>query len=108
MSIAELIEKEKLNKMQEKKALKDSQMKVAKATKPAKAMLKSLLTIKANLKVDKLPPAMALSNPLEDSITAVTTAIDALEHSCSDAMVKQLNEEVVKANHVAKSMRVFT
>ena len=108
MTISELIAREKLQKEQEKQALRQRNMMVAKATKPADAILKVLWTIKANLKVDKLPPAMQVANPLEDSIMNVQKAIDALNDTYSDAHVKQLTEEIEKSKHVAKSMRMFT
>ena len=66
-----------------------------------------MTTIKANLKVDKLPPALAVANPLEDSIMNIQKAIDALTDTYSDAHVKQLTEEIEKAKNVAKSMRLF-
>ena len=78
------------------------------ATRPAESIIKMMTTIKANLKVDKLPPALAVANPLEDSIMNIQKAIDALNDTYSDAHVKQLNEEIEKSKHVAKSMRMFT
>ena len=83
-------------------------MKIAKATKPATAILKVLETTKANLKVEKLPPAYAVANPLEDSIATVTDALEQLKDTYSDATAKKLIEEVEKAKHIAKSMKTFT
>ena len=81
-------------------------MKIAEATKPVVAILKVLSTIKANLKVEKLPPALAVANPLEDSIATVTDAVWQLTDTYSDAKAKKLIEEVEKAKQVAKSMKI--
>ena len=97
-----------MQQQQEKQALKLRNSMIAKATKPAESIIKMMSTIKANLKVDKLPPALAVANPLEDSIMNIQKAMDALNDTYSDAHVKQLNEEVEKSKHVAKSMRMFT
>ena len=45
---------------------------------------------------------------LEDSIENVESAVALVKGAFSEQAVKQLNEEVAKAKHVAKSMRAFT
>ena len=74
LTIQEMIAREKKQRQQEKQDLKDLQMKITKAMKPADAILKVLSTIKADLKVEKLPSQMAVSNPLEDSVANVTVS----------------------------------
>ena len=83
-------------------------MAISKATAPGHAMLKVLTGIKANLKVEKLPGALAVANPLADSIEFVQKAMTAVQESYCDENVQQLVAEIAKAKHVAKSMRAFT
>ena len=108
LTIKELIAREKAQQQQDKQALKLRNSMIAKATRPAESIIKVMSTIKASLKVEKLPPALAVANPLEDSITSVQNAIEALKDTYSDAHVKQLSEETEKVKNVAKSMRLFT
>ena len=108
LTFKELIARKKAQDKEEKEASKLRKITLAKATKPAETIIKLMSTIKANLKVDKLPPALAVANPLEDSIMNIQKAIDALNDTYSDAHVKLINEEVEKGKHVAKSMRMFT
>ena len=83
-------------------------MMVAKPTNPADAILKVLWEIKAHLNVDKLPPALAVANPLESSIATVTDALATFRtNPYSNEKVKKLHDEVAKAKCVAKSMQVF-
>ena len=108
LTISELIAREKLQKEQEKQALRQRNMMVAKATKPADAILKVLWEIKAHLNVDRLPLALAASNPLESAISTVTDALATFtSNTYSNENVKKLHSEVLKAKCVAKSMRVF-
>ena len=108
LTISELIARDKLQKEQEKQALRQRNVMVKKATRPADAILKVLWEIKAHLNVDKLPPALAVANPLESSIATVTDALATFtSNTYSNENVKQLNSEVAKAKCVAKSLRVF-
>ena len=108
LTISELIAREKLQKEQEKQALRQRNKMVAKATKPADAILKVLWEIKAHLNVDKLPLALAAANPLESAIATVTDALATFtSNTYSNENVKELHSEVMKAKCVAKSMRVF-
>ena len=108
LTIQEMIAREKEQKQQEKQEKKDLQIKITKATKPADAMLKVLSAIKANIKLDKLPPALAVVNPLEDSIATITAAIEQVKGEYSDAKAAKLMEEIQKAKQVAKMMKIFT
>ena len=108
LTISELIARKKAQAKEDKEAEKLRKITLSKATRPAESIIKMMSTIKANLKVDKLPPALAVANPLEDSIMNIQKAMDALNDTYSDAHVKQLNEETEKGKHVAKSMRMFT
>ena len=103
-----MIAREKEQKQQEKQEKKDLQIKITKAARPADAMLKVLSGIKGNLKFDKLPPAMAVVNPLEDSIATITAAIEQVKGEYSDAKAAKLMEEVQKAKQVARMMEIFT
>ena len=108
LTFTEMIARKKAQDKEEKEASKLRKSMLAKAARPAESIIKTMSTIKENLKVDKLPLAMQVENPLEYSIMNVQKAIDALNDTYSDAHVKQLTEEIEKSKHVAKSMRMFT
>ena len=108
LSIAQLIQKERDDKQQEKKEMRNRLAATSKALAPGHAMLKVLTGIKNNLKVEKLPGALAVANPLADSIEFVQKAMTAVQESYCDENVQQLVAELAKAKHVAKSMRAFT
>ena len=108
LTINELIAREKLQKEEEKQALRLRNQMVAKATKPADAILKVLWGMKAHLNVDRLPLALAASNPLESAISTVTDALATFtSNTYCNENAKKLHSEVLKAKCVAKSMRVF-
>ena len=71
-------------------------------------MLKVLSAIKGNIKLDKLPPALAVVNPLEDSIATITAATEQVKGEYSDARASKLMEEIEKGKLVAKMMRIYT